>query len=359
MLSRMENKRSGGWLLLTWLWASSPVQAQVSTELRVGEAVTAAPDQAAQPTAPAVLLSENTPVRQSANADYEAALTQALEAHARGDYGHARIFLERAHSLEPSARTWRGLGIVAFAQGRHLEAIRFLDAALASDVKPLPPELRAGVEELLVNAWGQVGRFEILLEPNTGDFLIDRQAPDFYAPSTVVLTPGSHRIVARAPERAEFELPLEVKAGDHRTLQIVLARPPHPVTVERIVPAESRSALKEAKRRGLWIGGGALIAAAGTVYGVAYLRLQDIVTHCRDEAGGGCTQRRATKLYRGENIEGLAITSGVLAGAGVVTWLTAAAYELWTRKGSRADTRAEKRARLQLSPTSFAVSGRF
>src|SRR6187402_1312763 len=67
------------------------------------------------------------------SAEYESALGQALDAHARGDSDTARVFMERAHRLQPSARTLRGLGTIALAQGRFAEAIQYLEQALASD----------------------------------------------------------------------------------------------------------------------------------------------------------------------------------------------------------------------------------
>src|SRR5687767_11577462 len=161
----------------------------------------------------------------TAPSDYEVALSEALAAHARWDYVQARIFMERAHQIEPSARTLRGLGIVAFAQGRHLEAIRYLESALASGDKPLPAELRSAVEELLGHAWGQVGRYELLLDPEGGDLLIDRRPLNLYAPHTVVLLPGNHVLTARAPARAPYELTLTVKPGERRTIHVVLAVP--------------------------------------------------------------------------------------------------------------------------------------
>ena len=180
------------------------------------------------------------------SSEYEVALSEALEAHARGDYGQARIFMERAHSLDPSARTLRGLGIVAFAQGRHPEAIRFLDASLASHVKPLPPELTSGVVELLTHAWGQVGRYEFWSRVAT-----------FYRPSNARFLRPEHRHTHAGPshlhrargQRADHDMTLEVKPGERRTLQIVLARPPAPQVVERFV-AHPSTATDDSPRSG-------------------------------------------------------------------------------------------------------------
>ncbi|HEY6878349.1 MAG TPA: hypothetical protein VI299_10050, partial [Polyangiales bacterium] len=55
--------------------------------------------------------------------EYDAALDAALDAHERGDLTSARMSMERAHALLPSARTLRGLAIIAHAQGRHVETV--------------------------------------------------------------------------------------------------------------------------------------------------------------------------------------------------------------------------------------------
>lgn len=334
----------------------------LAASLLLGTTVQAQTPQA-EPSAPSLRLSEAAVVSPAPSSDYEVALSEALEAHARGDYGQARIFMERAHSLDPSARTLRGLGIVAFGQGRHLEAIRFLDASLASQMKPLPPELRSGVQELLTHAWGQMGHYEIIVEPSGGDFLVDGQLPDFYAPNTVVLSPGAHVVTARAAQRADHELPLEVKPGDRRTLQIVLARPPAPRVIERFVdrPASESAGASwtKRKRRIAWTTGAALIGAGAAVYGLAYARLDDIVDRCRDMASGSCTPRGAEKLYRKENIEGLGITSGILIGGGALTWLSALALEIWSKDDEPQRAGQGPKATLQVGPSSVAVSGRF
>ena len=299
----------------------------------------------------------------AATSEYEVALSEALAAHARGDYAQAHIFMEKAHALSPSARTLRGLGIVAFAQGRHQEAIRHLDAALASREKALTPELRASVEELLTHAWGQVGRYEILVDPATGDFMIDGHPPELYAPNVVVLRPGNHLLTVRAPARAPYELSLVVKPGEQRVLHIVLAVPPAPIVVAA-AESPSSSARHAApspfwnpKTRWITLGsGGALVAAGAITWAIARTRLKRLVHDCEDHVDGTCTVREATGLYRGDNIEGLGITAGVLAGVGALTLVTAGGIELWRRQRRRDEGRALS---LALHPDALVLTGRF
>lgn len=64
----------------------------------------------------AVVLATLVPLRTvSAQTTYQTALERSLAAHAAGDQAVARVFMEQAHALEPSARTLRGLGVIAYA----------------------------------------------------------------------------------------------------------------------------------------------------------------------------------------------------------------------------------------------------
>ncbi len=299
--------------------------------------------------------------------EYESVLGQALDAHARGDFEAARIFMERAHALEPSARTLRGLGIVAFAQRRHLAAIRYLDAALASEVKALPPDLRRSVEELLGHAWSQVGRYEVRLDPPTGDFLVDGVAPDLYAPWTVVLKPGAHQITARAAGRASYELVLEVKPGERETLHFVLAIPPPPEVIEKLVPvARDEQGGRNPHGRNLsptWytstaryigLGTGAALTLAGVGLWVAgHARLDRVARACRNSDDGACTGSEARKRYNDEHVKVFAISSAVTAGAGLAVLTAVGAIEVYRHRNK------ERSVHARLGLQTVGVSGTF
>ena len=276
---------------------------------------------------------------------YEVALSEAISAHDRGDFDRARAFMERAHELEPSARTLRGLGIVAFSEGRHREAIDHLEAALASTDKPLPPDLQDNVRELLSHAWGQVGRYQVGVDPPVGDFLVDGSAPELRGDGTLILEPGNHLLTVRAPERAPYELPLVVRPGEQRSLHVVLAlaapsttepskEPDPPASVPMAACERPVFYTPRVRRVAFGVGAGLVGVGAG-LWTLAYLRLQDLVAECEQREGGGCTERAAVGLYRGDNIQGLRISAGALMGAGAALLFTAASMELWRARGSR------------------------
>lgn len=299
--------------------------------------------------------------------EYEAVLAQALAFHAQGDYASARISMEQAHALEPSARTLRGLGIVAFAQGQHLAALRFLDGALVSEVKALPAELRTSVEQLCEQIWQQVARYEILLEPVNGELSIDGAAPDFYAPRVVVLEPGSRTIAARAEGRADFTMQLDAKAGARETLRIVLGATPAPIVVEKLVPSQAVLApgptavqrdapvarFTPAWRYAALGTGTALILGGGAVWLTGRTRLDQVSEACENMAIGACTRTDARRRYNDKHIGSLIVTSALLTGTGVALLVSVAAIELYRFRQQKPALQA------LVGPSSLGVRGEF
>jgi hypothetical protein len=296
-------------------------------------------------------------------AEYEEALSAALTAHARGDYEAARLFMERAHLLEPSARTLRGLGIVAFSQGSYLAAIRHLDAALAAKVRPLSTELRQAVEDLLAQAWANMGRLRVHIEPPGSDFTIDGGAPDFYAPNTLALTPGVHTLVASAQGRVPYSVRLEVLAGSRESLHVVLPAPPPPQVIERVAPAgptrernpsdAQHPAYTHAARYTLLGVGSVLVVGGAALWGTGRIRLNNLVDACERRADGGRTEQLAERRYNEKNIQVFATAGGVVFGAGGALLLTLAGVELWRWQKRKTVVRA------QLSGTSLGLFGTF
>lgn len=295
--------------------------------------------------------------------EYDVALEKALEAHARGDHETARSHMERAHQLEPSARTLRGLGIVALAQERMREAAEYLEAALVSDLKPLSGELRASVEELLKGAYEKLTRIELIVERGSR-VRVDDAAPVYSAPDTLLLPPGSHRFEITDARGAVYTFSDVAKPGEKRTLRVVSApcqmpsegpaeRPPallaKPPTA---APASLRPAFWTRNvRNGALLGGGLLIAASVTTYSLAYVRLEKLSDSCREH---GCTEAEAEGRFRNRNIEGLAITSGVLAGTGGAVLIATGLIELW-----RYRQKSQPKLGVALGLTSIGVTGAF
>src|SRR6478752_515129 len=80
---------------------------------------------------------------------YDVTVKNAVTEYAAGNWGEARVLFARAHEMEPSARTFRGLGLCDFELRRYVEAISELEAALSDKRKPLTTAQRQEIQTAL------------------------------------------------------------------------------------------------------------------------------------------------------------------------------------------------------------------
>lgn len=107
------------------------------------------------------------------SAEYRRWIDTAIAEYAEGNFEEAHALFERAHALSPTARTYRGLGMMAFELRRYVDSIEHLEAALRCAEKPLEGELRSATAQLLERAHEYVGLLRIHLEPRTARASID------------------------------------------------------------------------------------------------------------------------------------------------------------------------------------------
>jgi hypothetical protein len=308
-----------------------------------------------------------------AQSEYEAALDRALSAHASGQLDEARSFMERAHALEPSARTWRGLGIIAFAQERFVEAVAPLEQALASEVRPLTPELRAAVDELLTRIWSRIARLRLQLEPADSKVVVDGLAPVWHAQGELLLVPGAHHVQVSATEHAQYSLDLYSAAGTIQSLRLHLPAKPSaraaasakgrelgPSKAPAGSPLSPVSAAESERRPRWWTtrtrnvaltAAGGVVATGLALWLAAYRKFRAIDDDCRALPAGGCSASEARKRFERAHIQpysraGIAV--GALGGAAL---LSALSLELWPRRGVSVD--------VVLSPSSLRLHSRF
>lgn len=287
-------------------------------------------------------------------AGYEAALDRALEAHGAGNFAEAEAAMREAHAISPNARTLRGLGVILYAEGRYLQAIAPLEAALASADKALSAELRTGVEELLSRIWQRVGRLTLRVEPTTGTISVDGAAPLSHGQNQILLAPGEHKVRISAPLREPYELSLRTQAGSHDSLHVVLA-PSAPNVVlpaPASAPASPRVSIDRVWSPGLrngLLGAAAGVAAVGLgTWLTGYLRFVALRETCSKE--GGCADRE--RRFDHERIGPLTTSGVVLMATGAGALLAFGGVALWQRR---------KRAsvRVALTPWGGGVRAQF
>jgi len=162
---------------------------------------------------------------------YREAIDEAIAEYAAGRYPEARALFMRAHTLQPSARTLRGLGMAEFELRNYVEAARMLQQALSSQERTLDGDLRTATQALLTRAQGFVGRYALVLTPPSLKLSINNVPARLEPDGTLMLSIGDHALRAEADGYLPVSHTLRVNGGENTTLNISLERAPAPVAV--------------------------------------------------------------------------------------------------------------------------------
>jgi hypothetical protein len=165
---------------------------------------------------------------------YRVAIDEAIAEYAAGRYPEARALFLRAHTLQPSARTLRGLGMAEFELRNYVEATRYLQQALSSTVRALDGELRTTTQALLTRAQGFVGRYALSLTPPELQLKVDSVPAAREPDGTLMLCIGDHALHAEAQGYVPISHTLRVNGGENTTLNITLEPAPASVAVAPI-----------------------------------------------------------------------------------------------------------------------------
>lgn len=194
------------------------------------------------------------PAGGGAPAGYWERVTEALEARASGQLEHALVTMRRAHALWPSARSLRALGVLASDLERHADAVRYLDAALATRVRALDPALAQVTRELLARERLEVAQITVVATPATARVALDGRASAY---ATVFTQPGQHTLWVSAPGYAPAERLLHAEPAQRLTLELALQ--------PRGGAAAADGAPPSRRARRAWLTGTAVALAAGAL----------------------------------------------------------------------------------------------
>lgn len=142
--------------------------------------------------------------------DYHKAIKVALSELELGNFVEAHAQFERAHRLKPSARTLRGLAVVAFELKRYVDAEQLLVQAISDPRRPLEGSVKAQTEELLTRTRSYLGTLKLRGAPDAARLLIDDEQTEREDDDTYRLTLGEHSLRANAagyePARRRFRI---------------------------------------------------------------------------------------------------------------------------------------------------------
>jgi hypothetical protein len=157
------------------------------------------------------------------DAEYHVLVDEALREYGSGHYEEARALFLRAHALQPSARTHRGIGLAEYELRNYPECITQLEAALGSTERPLTGTVRSTTQDVLTRAHRYVAYVAVRTTPADAQLTLDR-VPVSVAPNVpLLLRVGEHLIEARADGYLPASRVITVLGGADLSVALALA----------------------------------------------------------------------------------------------------------------------------------------
>jgi hypothetical protein len=256
--------------------------------------------------------------------EYRQLVREGLQEFSAGNFVEARTLLERAHALRPSARTLRGLGLVAYELRQYVRAVRELEAAIAARENPLTPEQVVEARSAIEKARRYIAIVVLSVQPAHAELRLDGQR---VAPGEHRLDAGEHAVHAEAPDHRAHEKTFAVVGGQRLELPIALAELAPSAALPGPAPLESRAqgaaAADEGGSAWPWVvvgTGGALAAGGGVLLGLALSRKAEL----EDLGDGEMTwpefSEERDAVGTRALIGGVLIGVGAAAAAGGLVW---------------------------------------
>jgi hypothetical protein len=288
-----------------------------------------------------------TPAASEESPEYKQAIGQALEEYGLQHYEESRTLFERAHSLDPNARTLRGLGMVEFELRHYVAAEGYLEASLKSTKKALTEEQRAAVTDLLARTKQFIAKYELAVEPEAPAGMrveLDGKPVQWDSQEPLSVEAGEHVLRVSAPNADSREVHLDVKGGEQQTLRIELTVRGPQEAVQ--APKPVQGPVRPYKKLGIALtAAGGFVAIAGGVLGVMALsKADDAVTRNDSDADSART---------------MALVSDVGLGVGVATAVAGIVLLVWKEKPEAQATASRtpsSRVRLESTGSNFKVS---
>jgi tetratricopeptide (TPR) repeat protein len=214
----------------------------------------------------------------SESREYAQSIRTGIDEFDAANYPEARAAFTRAHQLYPNARTFRGLGFVAFELRNYLDCIKYLEAALEATEKPLQGDLRQTTEGLLARARSLIGRVQLKVTPQPETVLVDGVPTDIPSDGAIALQVGDHRLEVRVTGYFAEQRELKIAGGEELTLALTMRKlesTPTPAQAEPLsaptspVPRDASAPRRWYKSPWLWTAVAVVLVGAGVGVGLA------------------------------------------------------------------------------------------
>lgn len=160
---------------------------------------------------------------------YQGTIDAAVDEYASGRWEEALALFRQAHTLRPSARTLRGIGMASFETRHYADAIRYLSEAATETARPLTSQQQHEVEQLIARAQAFVTHLTVVIVPAHATLSADGHQVAGDARRSVLLDAGEHQLVASAPGYESSVRSVHLTPGAEDTLDIDLSPRHRPV----------------------------------------------------------------------------------------------------------------------------------
>lgn len=249
------------------------------------------------------------------DAEYRSVVEEALQEYNRGNWEEAAALFERAHRLNPSARTLRGMGLTAYEARRYVDAIRYLADALIETRRPLTQAQREEVGSTLERARRFVAHLRLKVGPAEAKVTINGRPAEPDTRGDVTTDPGllDVEITADGYESALRRVRLTAGGQEELSVQLSRTRPEAPpaAQVSSAVPETTAAPSAATQSQSVddgnpvgtikWVVGG--LAVAGLVTGGVLVVYQSVKANEFKET---CTVASETDTPRCRNLKQLA-----------------------------------------------------
>jgi hypothetical protein len=280
-----------------------------------------------------------TPAKDAKGGDeYIRVVEEALQEFNLGNWDEAAVLFERAHIINPSARTERGMGMAAFEARHYVVAISHLSAALNDTRNPLTAGQRDEVQRALDRSHDYVARVYVNAQPSDARVRINGHLVEPDVRGDRLADPGLQELEIAADGYESVLRRVHVVSGKRETLAVTLRKAasnlPAAPTIAVSSGAPDTNTDNEADNSALhtwkWVLGGT--GLAGLAAGAAFLVAQ------KTEAGrfnnecdpenlqGDCVgleQRAGSTWYIG-SIVGLGLGAGLVSASALLFMLDGA-----------------------------------
>ena len=256
---------------------------------------------------------------------YRRVIEDALQEFNLGNWDEAAVLFERAHGINPSARTRRGMGMAAFEARHYVAAIAHLSAALDETRHPLTTTQRAEVQRTLSRAHDYVARLALALHPRGARVRINGHEVEPDGRGDRLSEPGLLELVVSADGYEPLVRRIQAAAGKRQSLEVKLQRIglPHATTAPGTAGLANERA-SGAARTWKWVLGASgvvALAAGGAALIVQKAEASRYNAMCDpDKLTESCAsiQRDAGGLWYVGSIAGIGVGAALLSASALL-----------------------------------------